>query len=137
METQNHHNFPKEEVLQETLETEIGLVSFYSNIVVVEANEGITLSYKTGFSVLLKGLKIVGLRPFVYIANRINSYSVNPNDYKYLNNIPTIKAIAIVSQLEKARQSAEWEKSFSTKPLEVFEDLQQAYKWALQILKKQ
>lgn len=125
------HNLPKEAIFKQILETEIGTIYFYEGIVIVEAKEGITISYKTGFSTLVKGLQITGLKPFVYISNRLNSYSVDPNDYKYLNKIPSLKGIGIVSRLESARQNAILEKAFSKKDLEIFEDINDAYEWAL------
>jgi hypothetical protein len=130
MKPNNPHNLPEGNTLKHLLETEIGTIYFYPDLVIVEAKEGVTLSYKTGFSILLKGLQITGFKPFVYISNRINSYSVDPNDYKYLNKISSLKAIAIVSEFESARQNANLEKAFSRKDLEIFEDIQEAYKWA-------
>lgn len=136
MSIKNPHNLPETAGFKEKLHTEIGTIYFYKKVVVVEAKEGVTLSYSTGFSTLLKGLQITGFRSFIYISNRINSYSVDPNDYKYLNKIPSLKAIAIVSKLDSARQNAMLEKSFSTKDLEIFEDITDAYEWALAILER-
>lgn len=85
------HNLPPDFQIKKVLETDIGMVYFYDNIVVFEANEGVTLSYKTSFSILLKCLTIIGARPSVYISNRVNSYSIKPMDYKYLNSVPTLK----------------------------------------------
>ena len=130
MQPNNPHNLPEGVNLKDKLETELGNIFFYPNLIIVEANEGVTLSYKTGFAILLNVLQLTGLKPFVYISNRINSYAVDPNDYKYLNKVPSLKAIAIVSQLESARQNALLEKAFSRKELEIFEDLSDAYEWA-------
>ncbi len=130
------HNLPEKEILRHVLKSDIADIYFYTNIVVVEAFEGVTLSYKTAFSVLLKSLQLFGIKPCIYIANRVNSYSVNPNDYKYLNKINTLKGIAIVTQLEEARNNAELERKFSKKPFEIFENIEEAYKWGINILNK-
>lgn len=131
MNTNNPHKLADNVILKQLLETEIGTIYFYEKVVIVEAIEGVTLSYKTSFSILVKALQITGLKPFVYISNRVNSYSVDPNDYKYLNQIPSLKGIAIVSTLESARKNAALEKSFSKKTMEIFEDISDAYQWAV------
>jgi hypothetical protein len=115
---------------------DIGTAYFYNNIIIVEANEGVTISYKTGFSFLLKALQYIGAKPWVYIANRINSYSVNPNDYKYLERIPTLKGIAIVTPTKIGKQSAALEANFFNKDFVVVDDLQSAYNWAIELLSK-
>jgi len=134
MKPNKPHNFPDEETLNHILKTDIANIYFYEHIVVVEAHEGVTLSYKTSFEILTKGLKYIGRKPFIYIANRINSYSVNPNDFKYLVNIPTLKGIAIASKKESGRKNAELEKAFSKKPMEIFESIEDAYQWGMNLL---
>lgn len=134
MKPSNPHDFPENEKLRHVLKTDIADIYFYDLVVVVEAHEGVTISYKTGFEILTKGLKYIGRKPFIYIANRVNSYSVNPNDFKYLEKIPTLKGIAIASALESGRKNAELEKSFSKKPMEIFESIEEAYEWGMNIL---
>lgn len=123
------HNFPHHFQLKKSLETDIGMVYFYNGIVVVEANEGVTLSYKTGFSILVKSLNYLGTKPWVYISNRIHSYSIITMDYKYLNNVPTLKAVAIVNYSEIGHLNAELEAKFCKKPIRVFDNLQEAAIW--------
>ncbi len=129
MQKITQHNLPNDFQLKSKLETDIGVVYFYGNIVVFEANEGVTLSYKTGFSVLLKGLTIVGTKPFVYISNRTNSYSIKPMDYKYLNKVPTLKCVGIVTYSEVGYSNAELESNFCKKPLRIFDNLTEAVIW--------
>ena len=128
------HKFSESITLQKIFEMDIGKAYFYDNIVVVEAKEGVTLSYKTGFSFLVKGLQYVGGKPWVYIANRINSYSVNPNDYKYLEKIPTLMGIAIVTPTEIGKKNAGLEANFYKKNFIVLDDLSSAYDWAKELL---
>ena len=123
------HNLPPNFQLEKIFESDIGKVYFYKNIVVFEAKEGIVLSYKTGFSILLKGLSILGTKPFVYISNRIHSYSVKPMDYKYLNKVPTLKAVALVNYNEAGHLNADLEAKFCKKPFRVFDNLQEAFIW--------
>ncbi|MDT0556605.1 hypothetical protein [Patiriisocius hiemis] len=129
-----HHNFPKDVVLKEFISADLGTIYFYDNIVVTEMNEGVSVSFKTGASLLSKCLKIVELKPFVIISNRINSYSLNPNDYKYLSKIPSLKGICIVADREEARENAKLEAIFFKKPIAIFETMEMAYSWSQNIL---
>lgn len=129
MEKISPHRLPQEFQLKEILDTPIGIVYFYGNIVVFEAFEGVTLSYKTGFSILLKGLTIVGTKPFVYISNRTNSYSIKPMDYKYLNKVPSLKCVGIVTYSEMGHSNAELESNFCKKPFRIFDYLHEAVVW--------
>ncbi|MRT16016.1 hypothetical protein F3C99_03495 [Vitellibacter sp. q18] len=129
MEKISPHRLPSEFQLKEILETPIGLVYFYGNIVVFEANEGVTLSYKSGFSILLKGLTIVGTKPVAYISNRIHSYSIKPIDYKYLNKVPTLKCVGIVTYTDLGHSNAQLESKFCKKPFGIFGDLSEAVLW--------
>jgi len=134
MNTNPPHLFPEAVTLQKVFEMDIGTAYFYNNIVVVEAKEGVTISYQTGFAFLVKGLQYLGTKPWVYIANRINSYSVNPNDYKYLEKIPTLKGIAIVTPTELGKKNAALEANFFNKDFIVVDDLASAYIWGRELL---
>lgn len=134
MEMADPHKLTVRAELEHVLKTDLVTVYFYKDIVIVEAKEGVTLSYKTAFSILVMGLKYVGSRPFVYVANRVNSYSVNPNDYVYLEKVPTLKGIAIVTPTELGRKNAELELNFFRKPMEIFDNVSDAYLWGKQLL---
>lgn len=128
------HMLPAQFRLKKIMDTEIGKIYFYGNILVVEFNEGISLSYETGFSVLLRCLSILGTRPWVYINNRRNAYATKLTDFKYLNNIPTLKAIGVVNYSELGMLNATLESKFSEKPFEVFTNLEEAMIWAKSFL---
>jgi hypothetical protein len=129
------HNLPEEVPLLDILKTKIATVYFYNNLVIVEANEGAVVSYKSSFEMLLKGIQIMKTRPVVYIANRIHSYSVNPTDFKYLEAIPTLKGIAVVHNTEESKVNASYESNFFNKPIQSFGSLEDAYYWAQNLLK--
>ena len=95
----------------------------------VEVAEGVSLSFRNGFSTLLRVINKLGTRPWVYIANRKNSYSVNPNEYKYLNKILTLRGIAIVTYKPNCTV-AQLEANFCEKPHSIFNDLESAFNWA-------
>lgn len=130
MEKNSPHNLPTEFKLNTILETDIGNLSFYGNIVVFEGGEGIVLSYKSGFSILLKGLKILKSNPWILVSNRVNSYSTIPVDFKYLNQIHTLKAIAIVNYSKFAEMNSELESKFCKKPFKTFHNVHDAVNWA-------
>lgn len=120
--------------VKEVLHTDIGTIYFYDNILVMEGKQDAVFSIKTGLFILLKVIKIVGTKPVVYISNRINSYSVDPNDYKYLEMIPNLKGIATVSYSNVNKGSAQLEKQFFKKPFYDFDNLDAAKMWALELL---
>lgn len=129
MEKISPHNLPSEFHLRKVMETEIGIIYFYGNILVFEGHEGIVLSYKTGFSILLKSLQVLKAKPWIYISNRVNSYSTKPMDFKYLNNVPTLKAIAVVNYSDFSEMNAELEAKFCKKPFQSFDNFQDAAVW--------
>ncbi|MCW5520427.1 hypothetical protein J1N09_11285 [Aureitalea sp. L0-47] len=137
MNLTNPHNLAASAPLNHVLETDLITVYYYDNIVVAEAREGVTLSYKTGFSILVKGLRHINMKSFVYISNRINSYALNPNDYVYLEKIPTLKGIGIVAPTEIGKNNAELELKFFNKPMEIFDSVPDAFHWGKEILHSQ
>ena len=134
MNAKNPHHLPDGISPDHILESTVGKIYFCDNIVIVEAKEGITLSYKNGFPVLVFGLQYLGTKPFVYISNRIHSYSVNPNDYKYLEKVPTLMGLAIVTPTELGNKNAEMELNFFDKPMTIFSNIDEAFGWAEDLL---
>ncbi len=130
MQKKAPHNLPSGFQLKKRLDTDVGVFYFYENIVVFEAQESVVMSYKTGFSILLNILNYLGTKRVVYISNRVNSYSIKPMDYKYLNNIPTLRAIGIVNYSEVGHTNAELEAKFCKKPFHTFDNLTEAFIWA-------
>ena len=134
MKFPTQHNLPDHIKPTSVIENDIANVYFYENLVVVEVSEGMNISIKNGFSLLLNVLSILRTKKWVYISNRINSNSVDPNDYAYMNKIPTLQAIAIVDKKESGKASAYLEQSFSKKPLKIYDSMIEAFEWANTIL---
>src|SRR5690606_7104925 len=130
MQKTSPHNLPADFQLKKTLDTDIGMVYFYDNIVVFEAKEGIIMSYKTGFSILLKGLNYLGPKRWVLISNRVHSYSIKPMDYKYLNKVPTLRAVGVVNYSEVGHSNAQLEAKFCKNPFQMLDDLTEAVIWS-------
>jgi hypothetical protein len=121
-------------VLKNVLDTELGIIKFYDNLIVMEAKEDVVLSLKTGMFILLKVISIAGTKPVVYISNRVNSYAVAPTDYKYLEMIPNLKGIAVVSYSPFNKETVELESRFYSKPFMVFNNMNDAKNWSLELL---
>ncbi len=106
-------------------------IRLYNGVAIIEISEGVALSYENGHKIFNRLLSIIGDKPWVYVSNRVNSYSLDPNDYRHLNQIPTLKGIGVI-QYEKSIQTAlDLEKMFIKKPFKTFNDLDSAIEWAL------
>ncbi|WP_157662510.1 MULTISPECIES: hypothetical protein [unclassified Winogradskyella] len=76
-----------------------------------------------------------GGKQFVYISNRINSYSVNPNVYKKINEIENLAGFAVVSYGFKTSGNVKIEQLYFDKPIEVFDNINDAKEWAKSVVK--
>jgi len=129
MKTSPPHHFANGVAPNHVHVSDIGTIYFYQHCVVGEFNEGVNVSYATGFTLLLTCLKHIGTKPVYLISNRINSYSVQPNDYKYLTKVPNLKGIAVVTKDPVGAANARLEAEFFKKSFEVFNDIDQAKAW--------
>lgn len=114
--------------------SDLGDFYFYDKFVLGEFKEGVNVSFKTSFNLLLTALKHLGTKPFFIISNRINSYSVQPTDYKYLNKVPNLVGIAIVTNDQAGTSSAMLEAQFFKRDFEVFNNLESAKIWGESLL---
>jgi hypothetical protein len=109
---------------------------FYQNIAVAEGKEGIHVNSKKAKNALRLAKEVYGNEiPFIYISNRINSFSIDLiGYYEAIKKFPNLKAYAIVTQNKKRRRLAVLEKFFSKKPIRVFDNLDSAMHWAERII---
>ncbi|WP_299769740.1 hypothetical protein [uncultured Dokdonia sp.] len=137
MESLNPHKVSNRFQLTKIITSKIATVYFYNkNILVVEVNEGVNLSYASAASLLFKGLLVLKNRPWVYISHRVNSYSVVPTDYEYLHKIKTLKALSIVLPSGTDPSTTAIEQIFCRKPFKLFNNgLEEAMIWADKMLK--
>lgn len=112
-------------------------LTFGDQYVISTIDEGVIFSldkaYET-FSTILEHFKD---KPFVYIGNRKNSYSIDPLIYKETSEVNSLKGIAIVSESLIALKSIEIEKLFLQKTLEVFRTLEEAIEWVTLIVNQE
>jgi len=131
---ENPHNLEPLTTFRKIFESKDCKIYLYDHVLILEVKEGVTFCYENGFSLLLKCLSVLGTKPWFLISNRINSYSLNPNDYKYLQQVPTLKGIAVVYKDENLKQSANLEKNFFRKPFKAFINVEKACKWGFKLL---
>ncbi len=105
-------------------------MSIYNNYVVVVMNEGVNITPEHN-TVLIEVTETYFLdKPFVYITHRINSYSVDPKIYFETAKIKNLKGFAVVSSNYQAKTNAKIEQMFFDKPFEIFNTLEDAFKWS-------
>lgn len=117
---------------------DLGRFVFYENVSIAEISEGTHVTFEKVSDMLRIAEDVYGNdTPFVYISNRINSYSIDPlGYYEAIKLFPNLKAYAIVSQNKQRRMLAVLEKLFIKKPIRVFNNLENAFDWSEQIIAK-
>ncbi|MEW7292665.1 hypothetical protein [Aquimarina sp. 2304DJ70-9] len=115
---------------------DIGSVYFYENFVVTEINEGIVFNFEKATKLFQLGKHYYGNKtPFVYISNRINSYSFEPTAHmKSKELFPNLKGVAVVIHNPVSHKVAELEKAFLSKPSEIFYTLENAIEWVEKLI---
>ncbi len=111
---------------------DVGKFTFYSNVLVVEFNEGVHVTFENAAFPIQVAHEIYGSdKPIVYISHRIHSYSMDPMGYREVIELfPNFKAFAIVAQQKRRRMLAHLERLFIKKPIRVFDNLESAMLWA-------
>lgn len=122
--------------LIKSIELEDVNLDFYSkNYVVATVKEDVVFDQPHVKQILSFCTEIFNNQPFVYISHRKENYNVNPTLYLNLHEINPLAGIAIVSKGTAGLQTANFEKQFSPVPFSVFENIDDARKWAVKILK--
>jgi len=110
--------------------------SIFDNFVITVINEGVTVSPEHNEVLEKLAKKYFKHRPFAYITNRINSYSVDPKVYFETSKIENLLAFAVVSQDKISTSNASIEKLFLSKPHKNFTKLIDAINWCEEIIAK-
>ncbi|AXT63328.1 hypothetical protein D1816_24290 [Aquimarina sp. AD10] len=115
---------------------DIGKFYFYENFIIAEIKENINLNFESGKQLFqLAQDYYKSTIPYVYISNRINSYSVKPTEHYKLENIfPNFKGYAIVTYDDISFEVANLEKLFTNRPTCIFKNLDSAIEWVDQIV---
>jgi len=105
-------------------------MTIYDNYVITVINEGVVITLEHNETLLKVAESYFSDKPFVYISNRINSYSVDPKVYFKTEQIQTIKGLAVVTNNYQVKINAKIEKMFFKKPFEIFTEIEDAIAWA-------
>lgn len=119
-----------------TIELDFSTLKFFDCYVVSQLKEDVVFDRPQVKELVEVCLNYFGDKHFVYISQRIHNYNVNPTIYLKLKEAHNLCGIAIVSQKTSALNMAAFEKNFAKVPFEVFLELDDAKKWALQKVKK-
>ncbi len=117
----------------EKVELPFGNFYFFNDFLISELNQGIHFSWDKVKKVADLASKFYGKdNKVVYISNRINSYSIEPQSWlKFDKRYNFFKASAIIAYDMKGGLSVVLEKLFSQKRIQKFNDLDDAIDWAL------
>jgi len=109
-------------------------IDIYENTIVGTINDGVDVTLEKSSQIIEVAINHFKAEPFVYIANRKNSYSVDPIIYKYNSELKNLKGFAIVID-NLYDNTVEIEKIFSHKPIDTFDSLDDALDWSNRIIK--
>lgn len=121
----------------ETHKLKIGTFYFLDNIVIAEINEGVHLDFKSSEDFFKAAHAFFGTtKPFGYISNRINKFSVSPVDFaNYSLKLENIKSFcAITYNNYYDNMNIEIEKRFYTKPFYSTTTINDAIDWTRNVL---
>jgi hypothetical protein len=115
--------------------TKIGDIYVMEDYIVAEFMEGIDINFENFYEVSLIVQSHFNERLFGFIANRINSYSINLEDADFFNKaFPNCLAYAVVNYKTIASQIFEIENQFFNFNRKSFNNIDDAINWVEQSL---
>lgn len=133
------HGRLQDRLIQKHVFDKIGSFYFYDNFMISEIAEGVTVGMEMVLEVTHKYTKkyYSPNTPFVYIANRVNSYSIQPTiHFETKKLLPNTKGYAIVSYNAINNKIASLEKPFLSIPMQIFNTLEDAVSWAEALIRQ-
>lgn len=114
-----------------------GSFFFFDDFIISEINEGVLFNWEKAKKVIDLAYAHYGPNPeLVYISNRINSYSVVPQDWlKFFSNKHPLVAMAVVAKSKKSTINLKMEKLFFFSNIKKFNDLEEAIAWSRQLIR--
>lgn len=117
--------------------THFGTVEYHENIAVGIVNAGVDFG-KECVDTLIEGLnRNFQDKPFIYISNRVNDYSLNPAETRRLELETNMIGAAFVLVRRFSFDSFQTEKVFYRIPTHACTSKEDAMNWAHKILNKQ
>ncbi len=111
-------------------------VEIYKDYILTVMTEGITVIPKYNHLLQMAADQYYNNKPFVYMSNRIHSYSVNPTIHLEMNKIPNLVGFAVISNNPIQEMQTELEKSFFEKEYKLFNTIKSAIVWKEKIIEK-
>ncbi len=113
----------------ESHEVKSGKLFFLKDIVIAEFNEGVHIDFDSSQDYISLIIDFYGNdRPFGYICNRINNFSISPLDYpKFNRTLTNLAMYGIVFNNHFDRRNFNIEKRFCNKPYKGYDDLYTAF----------
>ena len=109
---------------------DLGSIYFYENLLISEINQGKHVNLNTGEAHMELIYKHFKEKPFVYISNRVNEFSINTIEFeKFCNLFPNMKAFTTVYYSSYTYKNLIFEKKFCTIPYFDFKDIMEAFKF--------
>ncbi|BAO77603.1 hypothetical protein [Winogradskyella sp. PG-2] len=117
------------------LNVKLGSVYLFENYIVTEFKEGVDINFENFKEVAEIINRQFSNRPFGFIANRLNSYSIDLTDAKKFNtHFPNLKAYAIVVYNALTQRVFEIENHFFEFNRAAFKDIENATEWVEETL---
>ncbi|WP_378176954.1 hypothetical protein [Aquimarina sp. SS2-1] len=115
---------------------DIGTFYFYDNFLIAEMNEGVSIDFDKASKLFLLTKEHYGNNvPFVYITNRVNSYSFKPTThFKSAKLFPNLKGYGAVIYDSINNKIASLEQSFLDVPTKIFDNLEDAVQWVDELI---
>ncbi len=112
---------------------ESGSFYFFEKYIIAEIDEGVHYDWEAAKKMVDKAYEHYGEEPKVaYITNRVNSYSVDPQDWlKFYKERHHLEAYAIVAYNRIGLMNVVLEKLFSQTRIRKFSHLDDAVEWVL------
>ena len=118
------------------IDEEIAYLELYDDFIISRIKEDVIVDLEEINWLLMIADKYYPNKKFGYIGNRIHNYNLNPITYFTTVLHERLKGLAIVCYSDMAKQTALYEKSFFNKPFAVFDNVEEAKSWILEVLKK-
>ena len=116
----------------------IGKVFLYDNFIVTEFNEGAEINFESFNDVSELILLTYRDRPFGFIANRTNSYSIKLKDvFACTKAYGNLKAYAIIAYSDLTENIVQIEDHFFNFNRQVFRDFETAIDWIEDTIEKE
>jgi hypothetical protein len=117
------------------LNVKLGSVYLFDNYIVTEFKEGVDINFDNFQEVTDIIKSHFGNKPFGFIANRLNSYSIDLTDATKFNaNFPNLEAYAIVLYNSLTQRVFEIENHFFEYNRAAFKTLETAAEWVEETL---